>query len=48
MDQHGGELMGSRIHGNPDCGKHKHIRARTHAYTHTEDNAPSVATGLGA
>src|SRR4029434_1483948 len=21
VDQHGGELMGSRIHGNPDCGK---------------------------
>lgn len=20
VDQHGGELMGSRIHGNPDCG----------------------------
>lgn len=21
VDQHGGEMMGSRIHGNPDCGK---------------------------
>ena len=21
VDQHGVEMMGSRIHGNPDCGK---------------------------
>ncbi|KAF3853710.1 hypothetical protein F7725_014398 [Dissostichus mawsoni] len=21
VDQHGGEMMGTRIHGNPDCGK---------------------------
>lgn len=21
VDQHGGEMMGTRSHGNPDCGK---------------------------
>lgn len=26
VDQHGGEIMGSRIHGNPDCGKKMALR----------------------
>lgn len=33
VDQHGGELMGSRIHGNPDCGEHEH---NTHTHTYTQ------------
>lgn len=28
VDQHGGEMMGTRIHGNPDCGKRGGGRGR--------------------
>lgn len=28
VDQHGGEIMGSRIHGNPDCGKKAGLRQK--------------------
>uniref|UniRef100_A0AAR2KEW7 Testican-2 n=1 Tax=Pygocentrus nattereri TaxID=42514 RepID=A0AAR2KEW7_PYGNA len=53
VDQHGGELMGSRIHGNPDCGKctdtqthicaHTQIDRRTHAW---EGQGPFCHEGL--
>ncbi len=25
-DQHGGEMMGTRIHGNPDCGEGEYLK----------------------
>lgn len=33
VDQHGGEMAGTRIHGNPDCGKRGSFRKLHEART---------------
>lgn len=38
VDQHGGELMGSRIHGNPDCG--------TTGGVEKSESGPNVCVGF--
>lgn len=36
VDLHGEEMMGSRIHGNPDCGMSRGIREVSHFFTAEE------------
>lgn len=43
VDQHGEELMGSRIHGNTDCGEHTMCR---HTNTHPELTRPPLLQRL--
>ncbi|KAK1882056.1 Testican-2 [Dissostichus eleginoides] len=53
VDQHGGEMMGTRIHGNPDCGKRdgglgKHIfsQCNQHDVSYSQSYVLSVIETL--